>query len=507
MVSLDVKRGSFCRCAVFDTFDSVNGTSITTGADVPFSVERTSHAVDGGENVTYTFTIPENQEPGLMWYHQHYHGIVSYGYMSGQYGFFVIEGTDDDITKAPGVDGATEVFMMLSEYNPANASLAPSPPLPFLPIAMAFDWTALVNGQDGATTSYQFDQGELVLFRVAHAGVEPTYRVNIDNHTMTVIGYDGFPVPQPMQVETLELGTGQRVEFLVYFSTPGNYTMIRQPWNVGISGVEACLAVFGIPLPRCVSYDLEKVIANIEVLPSTTDNETMMMEDPMDDLELPPYNQYHQDLANKAPVDHKTILMQQKQGFPLFQIPHDGPFVPPGVGFGMNNRLATPFHVHGTVQAGTCETWDIISEPPSEHTFHIHASDFLVTHQDGVAVESPYWRDTLIVYENATIHVCFDRVVPGDHLLFHCHMPSHQDIGMSGFYSVVGQDTSTPPPASSPPKPAPPTPTTPTTPTPEGEPALEPTPEPIPEPSAAIKVGMVLMPGCVMFVVFLVSAW
>jgi hypothetical protein len=72
--------------------------------------------------------------------------------------------------------------------------------------------------------------------------------------------------------------------------------------------------------------------------------------------------------------------MQIDTTFPLFQIPYDGPFIPPGVAFGMNDRLATPHFCAGSVVTGTCEEWIVTSEPFPGHAFHSHQGPFLVTH-------------------------------------------------------------------------------------------------------------------------------
>lgn len=47
------------------------------GAGFPPKIEDLHHPVDGGENRTYTYQIPENHPPDLVWYHGHFHGNVS----------------------------------------------------------------------------------------------------------------------------------------------------------------------------------------------------------------------------------------------------------------------------------------------------------------------------------------------------------------------------------------------------------------------------------------------
>jgi FtsP/CotA-like multicopper oxidase with cupredoxin domain len=348
--------------------------------------------------------------------------------MSGLMGFFVIEGTSTDITKAKGIKGAKEVFIMLSEFLPIPGTKVPSPTFP---IVFRFDWIPVTNGQDGALTNFHFDVGDLVLFRVNSATVEPTITISIDDHVLIPVAMDGFPVPFVEEQETVSLGGGQRVEFLVRFESPGSFVMRRAPWPTGsnITGVEKCNTFFGAPVEHCVSFDFPKTIATIDVIPLGV--KSHKPKPLIETIKLPKVSKSHLSLASKKPIATKKVLLQFDNTYPLFQVPYDGPFVPPGVAFGINDRLFTPHHSLGSVQSKTCETWEVISDPPGfQHPFHVHVSDFLVTHIDGAKLEYPFWEDTVIVYgSNVTLHICFDHLVPGDQLIVHCHMPSHQDVG------------------------------------------------------------------------------
>jgi hypothetical protein len=64
----------------------------------------------------------------------------------------------------------------------------------------------------------------------------------------------------------------------------------------------------------------------------------------------------------------------------------------------------------------------------------------MVKELDGIAVDEPYWLDTLVINVNATIHICFDHAIPGDVVLAHCHAPSHMDIGMGLLLDVIAND-------------------------------------------------------------------
>ena len=195
------------------------------------------------------------------------------------------------------------------------------------------------------------------------------------------------------------------------------------------------MQLFGFPGYPCISYDQEKEVATIVVEADPVFNAPT--EALVDTVTLPATSARLAALAEQDAVGTKTLIFRQEVSYPLFQIPYDGPFVPPGVAFGINDRLLTPNYITGTMTAGTCETWDVISDPPFlEHPVHIHLANFLVKAIDGVEVEKPLWRDTVIIQQNVTIHVCFDRAEPGDVIIVHCHAPSHFDIGMGAYFTV-----------------------------------------------------------------------
>jgi FtsP/CotA-like multicopper oxidase with cupredoxin domain len=376
-------------------------------------------------------------DPGLFWYHNHVHGNSAYAYLSSLFGFMVVEGTESDITKAPGVDGATEIFVVLSEGLVNEDKSVP----PFFPIAFQFDWKSVANGVLGEHTEYEVAQGEKVLFRVVSATVQPTIRLSIPDTSFVIVAYDGIPLPEPEEVEVVTLSGGSRVEFLARFDTPGTYVVTRAAWNEGFDSAEKCLEAFGAETYPCISYDVEQVAFTITVL--AVDSFEAATTSLISEVELPAYSEKLMAMAAKEPVDEKIVKLEQALTYPIFQVPFDGVFVPPGVGFGMNGRLMTPWHYAGNITANTCETWEITSFPPfTEHPFHAHTAKFLVTHTDGVEVAKPFWRDTFPVDGfNFTAHICFDKILePGDSVIAHCHMPSHLDIGMGGFYRVVAAD-------------------------------------------------------------------
>lgn len=401
------------------------------GVDFSPKIEDLRSHVDGGESKTYTFVVPEDKEPGLCWYHNHVHGTAVYSYLASLFGMIIVEGTESDLTKAVGVEEAREVLLIFSDglVNPDGSVL------PSFPVFANFNWTGVTNGHLGEQTVYNVTQGERVLFRATSATSEAIVRLSIPNVTFIVLANDGLVLFEPQETDVILIPGGGRVEFLAQFDEPGTHVMTRAAWSPMFPDAEAC-AAGGFPFYPCWSFDIDQVAATIVV----TENPSFIAptEALVDSVQLPDVPQRLLSLAATEPVDTKTFIFQIVGAFPIFQIPYDGEFVPPGVGFGVNGRLLTPNYVEGNVTEGTCETWNVVSDPPgAEHAFHIHQATFFVQAIDGVALENPTWHDTIMIQQNATIHICFDRAEAGDAILAHCHAPNHFDIGMGATYNVV----------------------------------------------------------------------
>jgi len=375
-------------------------------------------------------------------------------------GFFVIE--DEDPISDPvssyiaSTPQISEHFLLLSESKTNEDNV----PVDFIHILMEFDWEHVTNGQLNPTLT--FNKGERVHFRAVNAGVEPSMALSIDNHTLVAYAMDGYPIPKPEETDSLRLATGIRAEFIVKFDTPGEYKFKRAAWNGRIEG-EACQELFNISDDKCISFDKETNVALIVVLDQelAETNVTIDEWDPTDSIAKPSkpvMDPYLESLLDLPKAGHRIITFDQTDEFPIFQIPYDGPFVPFGMGFGVNNKLFNPHYFHGPtdIVGGTCEDWTVKYVNTSFHTVHIHSVPFYVTSVDGVELNETerFWRDTFARRNNFTATVCFPPRNVESHILVHCHMPQHQDIGMAAFYKLLpgnGSSTTQPTDTSGPP--------------------------------------------------------
>ena len=94
--------------------DEVLKTSIQPG-DPPFE---------------YKFRIPDNEPPGLYWYHPHIHGFSSRQVMAGASGALIIEGIERAV---PQVQGLPERVLVIRDQDLLNPNAPPSKSEPVVP--------------------------------------------------------------------------------------------------------------------------------------------------------------------------------------------------------------------------------------------------------------------------------------------------------------------------------------------------------------------------------------
>jgi FtsP/CotA-like multicopper oxidase with cupredoxin domain len=107
--------------------------------------------------------------------------------------------------------------------------------------------------------------------------------------------------------------------------------------------------------------------------------------------------------------------------------------------------------------ADTYEEWTVVNRSFGDHPFHMHQNPVLVTKINGQTLASPEWHDTLIVpgsqpqptgpdapqpninttqHGSITFRTYFNPVTAGCFVM-HCHILSHEDLGMMQRLDIV----------------------------------------------------------------------
>ena len=183
---------------------------------------------------------------GLRFYHTHLTpgADLSGGQYGGQVGTVYIEPKDD-----PGRHDR-EVFLMLKEFQPALSRggdmamdfLAPATRVKALEeageSAMRASLAKLPHGFEVGYSLFSINgrmlghgdpirvkAGERVLFHIVNGSATEIRSLALPGHTFEVIALDGNPVPTPVQVPVLWLGTAERISAVVEMNHPGVWVM------------------------------------------------------------------------------------------------------------------------------------------------------------------------------------------------------------------------------------------------------------------------------------------
>jgi FtsP/CotA-like multicopper oxidase with cupredoxin domain len=416
--------------------DDVLKTSIQPG-DPPFE---------------YRFLIPQNQPPGLYWYHPHLHGLTKAQMLGGASGALIVEG----IERADrALAGLPERVLIIRDQDLLNPNAPPSKSEPVVP-RMLFDRdgdaanTGTGFGKpakdisinfvpvpypDYPPASIEMKPDEQQLWRVVNAS-EITY-LNLElliGHTpqpLGLVALDGVPLNENgMAADFVDWQThlgvppGARVEFIAKAPPAGvSGLFVTRTVDTGAGG----------------ENDPNRAIATITTSKDALEPRSQLAVSPKP---LPPSQLPW--LGSVAPVRTRRLYFSEKLLEPNnpnsateFYITVEGQtpaqFDPKS---GVPNIIA---------KEGTVEDWIIENRSNELHAFHIHQLHFMLLDYRGKPVNEPFLRDTVNVpyydgraleYPSVRLRMDFrDPNTVGD-FVYHCHLLEHEDGGMMGLIRV-----------------------------------------------------------------------
>ena len=416
--------------------DDVIKTSVNPG-DPPFE---------------YRFRIPENQPPGLYWYHPHIHGFTKAQVLGGASGAMIIEGIERANKQ---VAGMPERVLVIRDQDLLNPNAPPSKSEPVLPkMLIDRDGDAANTGTgfgkpakdlsinfvpvsypDYAPGAILMKPGEQQLFRVLNASaityLNLAVLVNRVPQMLGLIALDGIPLNESGKIGDfvdwqthLGVPPGARVEFILKGPPSGQQALfVTRSVDTGPGGENdpnRALALIrtseDAPEPR------SKLDASPKPLPQSGT----------------PW------LGDVAPVRVRELYFSEKLEDPNdptsaveFYLTVDGQkpqmFDPAS---GIPNIVA---------KQGTVEDWIIENRTRELHAFHIHQLHFMLLNYLGQAVNEPFLRDTVNVpyltdralnYPSVRLRMDFRDPNCIGTFVYHCHLLEHEDKGMMGLIRV-----------------------------------------------------------------------
>ena len=206
------------------------------GFDVPIAVdgvdEECSPGVPAHGSLRYQMTpVPS----GSRYVHTHAMamGDLGRGTFSGQFAFAFVEPKS-----SPGRYDR-EVFLAIHEWEPYLASMeqpediSPAPrvsrpndavPMP-QGLEVRYRYFTINSKCFGYGEPVRVREGQTVLCHFLNASATESVRFALPGHRFEVVALDGNPVPRPASVETLELGTAERINAIVKMDHPGVFVL------------------------------------------------------------------------------------------------------------------------------------------------------------------------------------------------------------------------------------------------------------------------------------------
>lgn len=345
-----------------------------------------------GESCTYDIPVPDNQPPGLHWYHPHRHGSTSKQGWSGLAGAIIVEGGLDTVAALRGVRDRVIVLQEIWTDERGRVPQAmPIPvagPVPFstIPVTRS-SFTYTVNGQ--VRPEIDIRPGEVQRWRLLNASPHRFFLLTLAGHGFYQIAQDGIAFARPRPAQQILLAPGNRVEVLVKGGAAGRYALTAAAYDQGHPGGALPEVALGT-----VVADGARGEGSIP--------ERLVEPDPI-------------------PV---AITRTRRVVF-------SGDIRPAPVKFFLDSVAFDPDSNAQSIPGGTAEEWTLVNQDVFQHPFHIHVNPFQVVEVNGVPVQDPVWWDTFALPARGTVKVrMFFRDDMLGRTVYHCHILPHEDNGM-----------------------------------------------------------------------------
>lgn len=374
-----------------------------------------------GESQRYEIAIPPDHPGGLFWYHPHRHGGVCQQVRAGMAGALIVRGEIDEV---PEVRAATEQVMVLQaielgdDYQLLDPIPNPTKEQAFFPRTQIL---YTVNGV--MTPTITMYPGEVQRWRMLNAAEGKFMSLQLVGHEMHVLAWDGLTLPAPDVVKGVTMSAANRVELLIKAGAPGTYDLILSP---GSSQHPEILAMFdGDTVEADSMGTTNSELQSRPILRLIVEGQGPEMAIPET---LPAWN------PEVPPVTRK------RQFSFSVQREADDEFI----NFGVSGFPFDPDRAPYQAKLGTTEEWTLINAvdnklPMHAHGFHIHVNPFKVTGINGDALDVPLWRDTFaltgMTSDSITFEVSFLDFT--GKFVEHCHVLSHEDLGMMEAIEVI----------------------------------------------------------------------
>lgn len=426
---MTTNAASVCGAATMDA-SSVNlhwhGTNISPACH---SDEVIHTLINSGDTFTYNITFPNDEPPGLYWYHPHVHGIAEAAVLGGASGALIVDGIENI---QPSVARLPERVLIVRDQVVGNPDSSPDVPawdltLNYIPISYPVLTPAVIS------TKY----GEEQFWRVLNASADTILDVQLlyDGvpQTLMLVALDGVPVGSQdgtrsgnlVPVTDMRIPPASRAEFIIVGPSKQvkSAQFLTERIDTGPDG----------------DNDTRRVLATIVGGPADAGTGSISP------VSGPPWQPRFSGLASEKVTTTRHLYFSENDDQTEFYITVDG-------------QMPVPFSVDRppaiVTTQGSVEDWIIENRALENHEFHFHQIHFLVLSQDNFEtngshaiqaidsqmmdmIETPYWDgNPAHPYPSVTLRMDFRGADIGD-FVYHCHILNHEDQGMMAIIRVL----------------------------------------------------------------------
>lgn len=377
-----------------------------------------------GDEQQYEIPIPDDHPGGLFWYHPHRHGGVCQQVRAGMAGAIVVRGEIDEVEEVAAAKDRLLVLQAI-ELGPEFQLLDPIPD-PTKEQAF-FPRTQILYTVNGALTpTIRMYAGEVQRWRLVNAAEGKFMSLTLEGHDLNVLAWDGLPLPAPDPTDVVMLSSGNRVELMVKAGEPGRYDLVLTPGSSqrpDIPGMPGASATGSSTSVTTIAPPTEFVTRTIATLEVVGRGPTMSLP-----TALPAFDPAILPIARTRRVAY-TVERTDDNEF---------------LSFGVDGVAFDPARPPYQMQLDTAEEWTLTNAHDHKlmrhaHVFHIHTNPFKVIAQNGRTLDPPLWRDTYVLTGNTDDSIVFQSnfVDFTGKLVEHCHVLSHEDLGMMEALEIV----------------------------------------------------------------------
>ncbi|MTI03399.1 multicopper oxidase family protein [Roseibium sp. RKSG952] len=355
----------------------------------------TQEAVQKGDKFQYDLPL---KDAGTFWYHSHNQSTEQVA--RGLYGAFIV-----DETNPPDRDH--DITVLLDDWRLGqDAQIVDD-------FGSIHDWTHAgrmgnyVHAHVSPITEVLTNQR--LRLRLVNVATDRIMYVSVRGANGKLIAYDGMPVTQPEDFETLVFGPAQRVDLVVDVTSD-----VGEAVQIILHERDEAFVIAELPVSR---RGTTVARGTIEALPP---NPVSVLKDVSDALTVPL-------------VMEGGAMGGLRQGSYKGQVMSTDELVREGQIWTFNGIAGLPKNPLASVSRGDVVRIQIKNDTVFPHAMHLHGTHFQEVLADGSL--GPL-RDTILVDRIETREIAFVADNPGD-WLFHCHMLSHQAAGMKTWLSVV----------------------------------------------------------------------